>query len=83
MSLEELRNALRQRPFRPFRMFSTDGGTYDIRHSELCMPGARIVIVGIPAAGYEEPTIDRYAVVDLLHITRFEPLEVAPPSVQG
>ena len=50
MSIEEVRNALRQRPFRPFRLFITDGGSYEIRHLELCVPGARTVFVGIPAA---------------------------------
>jgi hypothetical protein len=75
MTMNELRNALRLTPFRPFRVFVTDGGSYDVRHPDLCMIGPRIAVIGIPPAGQSEPILERYAVVDLIHVTRLEPLD--------
>lgn len=74
MPLEELRDVLRRKPFQPFRLFVTDGSTFDIRHPELCVPGARSVFIGTPAPGQIEPIYDRFAIVDLVHITRLEPI---------
>ena len=31
--------------------------------------------IGIPPAGQNEPILERYAVVDLIHVTRLEPLD--------
>jgi hypothetical protein len=56
-----------------------DSGTYDVRHPDLCMIGPRIAVIGIPPAGQNEPILERYAVVDLIHVTRLEPLD-NPPS---
>ena len=39
MTMNDLLEALRMVPFRPFRVFVTDGGTYDVRHPDLCMIG--------------------------------------------
>ncbi len=76
MTMNDLRAALRMVPFRPFRVFVTDGGTYDVRRPDLCMIGPRIAVIGIPPAGQSEAILERYAVVDLIHVTRLEPLEM-------
>lgn len=81
MSLDEIRTALALRPFRPFRLYVTDGASYDVSHPDLLMPGNRAVVVGIPAAGQTDPLFDRFAVVDLIHITRIEPLPI--PTAPG
>lgn len=75
MRLEEIQEALRRRPFAPFRVFVSDGATYDIRHQELCVPGRRSIFIGMPSAGDDEAVFDRYAIVDLAHVTRIEPAE--------
>jgi hypothetical protein len=75
MTMNDLREALRLVPFRPFRVFVTDGGTYDVRHPDLCMIGPRIAVIGIPPAGQNEPILERFAVVDLIHVTRLEPID--------
>lgn len=80
MPLEELLRVLRRRPFHPFRVYITDGSSYEVRHPELCMPGARAVIIGLPSSAYPEPVYDRIVDIDLLHITRLEPL---PPTTGG
>ena len=74
MPLEELLIWLRRRPFRPFRVFVSDGAAYDARHPELVMPGKRSVLIGFPANGETEPVYERFVDIDLVHITRFEPL---------
>jgi hypothetical protein len=56
-------------------MFISDGAAYDVRHPELCVPGRRTVFVGLTESA--EPVYDRFAIVDLIHITRLEPLEAA------
>lgn len=82
MAPDELRDALRQQPFEPFRIVMTDGATFDIRHPDLLMVGRRTATVGLtgqPGQTFYERTVK----VDLLHVIRIEPLErasTAPPS---
>jgi hypothetical protein len=80
MRLQELKDAVGQQPFRPFRVFLTDGATYDVRHPELCMLGHGSAIIGLPAAGEPEPLFDRHVIVDLSHIFRMEPLATTVPG---
>jgi hypothetical protein len=75
MNLQDVQDALHRRPFTPFRVFIFDGATYDVRHPELCVPGRRSVFIGITEA--PEPVFDRFAIVDLILITRLEPLEAS------
>jgi hypothetical protein len=82
MSHEDILGVVRRRPFQPFRFFVSDGSVYDVRHPELVMLGKRSVAVGLTT----EPTqtvYDRLATVDLLHITRLEPLESATAAGNG
>ena len=77
MHLQDLRDALHQQPFTPFRLFISGGVTFDVRHPELCVPGIRSAFIGFPAPAQSEPAFDRYTIVDLRHIIRLEPLEQA------
>ncbi len=77
MHVQDLQTALRRQPFTPFRLFLSDGAAYDIRHSELCVPGRRSVFIGIEESETNELLYDKYAIVDLVHIPRLEPLEKA------
>ncbi len=79
MAPEELRGALRQQPFEPFRLVMTDGAGYEIRHPDLLLVGQRSATVGLtgdPTQTYYERTVK----VDLLHVIRLEPLEAKPPA---
>ena len=75
MTLQDLRDALHQEPFTPFRLFVSGGATFEIRHPELCVPGLRSAFIGFPAQGQAELAYDRYTIVDLRNIIRLEPLE--------
>ncbi len=78
---EELRDALHQHPFEPFRLVMTDGVAFEVRHPDLLMVGVRTATVGLtgqPGQTFYERTVK----VDLLHIIRIEPLQIAtsPPN---
>ena len=73
MSAEELREDLKQQPFRPFRVVMSDGGGFDIVHPDLLWVGQRSAMIGLtgaPSVGLYERTVR----VDLRHVVRTEPL---------
>lgn len=73
MPLEELLQWIRRQPFEPFRIHLTDGTSYEVRHPELIMAGARAVHVGI-AINPNQLYYDRAEVVSLIHVVRIEPM---------
>jgi hypothetical protein len=85
MRREELIEAIRAAPFRPFRLFLSDGRAFEIRHPEVLMVARHSATVGIQDSGGAEPAsqsypqIDRFALVDLLHITGIEQLPQPQP----
>jgi hypothetical protein len=82
MTQEELREAARRQPFKPFRVVLTTGATYDIRHSDLIMVGCRSAVLGMT----NEPpgtVYDRTIQVDLLHVVGIEELPAPPQSANG
>jgi len=76
MAPEELRDTLKHQPFEPFRIVLTDGVGYDIRHPDLLLIGKRSAIVGLAGDG-STPYYERTVKVDLLHVSRIEPLPAA------
>jgi hypothetical protein len=78
MPLEDLLGFIRHRPFIPFRVVLLDGASYEIHHPELVMPGARSIVIGIPADP-SHPYYQRTITAALLHVSRLEPLD-APVS---
>jgi len=80
MRPEDLRQFLRQQPFRPFRITLTDGSTYDIRHPELVALGRSSLVIGFAAQDEPEPVYDDYIAVSLLHIMQAQPVDTASSS---
>jgi hypothetical protein len=84
MRRNDLVEALRTSPFRPFRLYLSDGGTFEIRHPELLMVGLHSAVIGVmdqhgnDGAGERYPRVERFTTVDLLHITRIEELQGQP-----
>jgi hypothetical protein len=75
MRVQELREVLRQQPFQPFRLVTTDGASFEVRRPDLCMFGVHgTMLVGIPPAGMNEPMYERHVTIDLSHIVRLEQL---------
>ena len=81
MPRQPLLEAIRQAPFRPFRLHLTGGTTYETRHPEMVMVGPGYAVVGLP--GDSPPAIERHEIVDLLHVIRLEPLESAASTGDG
>ena len=75
MSFDDLRELARRRPLAPFRLYLTDGSTFDVRHPDLFMLGRRSVVIGL-AADPAQSFYDQATTVDLLPITHTDPLLV-------
>jgi hypothetical protein len=73
----DLVQALRRRPFLPFRLHISDGTVFDITHPELLLVSPDSAVVGLPSEKYPFPQVDRYQIVDLAHIVRLEPVQTA------
>ncbi len=80
MSPHEINNALRRKPFVPFRITLTEGSQYEVPHPEWCMVGSRVVVVGVQPEGLADPLFDYSVSIDPLHIVKLEPMET---SVKG
>jgi hypothetical protein len=78
MRTDQIRELMRKQPFRPFRLFLSDGATYDVRHPELVMVTLAFVAVGLN--GGDGDLAETLALLDPIHITRIEPLKGGPKS---
>jgi hypothetical protein len=74
MPLQEILNMLRRQPFVPFRIHLSDGSSYEVRHPDLVMPGARSIAVGIPSSALPPDVYESVVILALPHITRLEPI---------
>jgi len=83
MPPQDLLQAIRKRPFVPFRLHLTDGMTYEVYHPELMMVGLASAIVGVSAPGQGQPVYEHYETVDLRHIVRMEPLKAPAAAGNG
>ncbi len=77
MSDDDLLQAVRKRPFEPFRIQVSDGTTYEIRHPELVMVGLSTILIGVPATGQAKPVYERYETVSLGHVVKLLPLSAS------
>ncbi len=76
MKPEDIRELRDAEPFVPFRIFLTDGKTYDIPHRDFLMVARNVIDIGLadnPASGI----YDRIVWVSPLHIVRIENLQAA------
>jgi hypothetical protein len=72
----------RLRPFSPFRITTSAGETYDVRHPDMIMIGFGSITVGIPPSP-DSDFYERTALISLFHVVKIEPLEPAQTSGQG
>jgi hypothetical protein len=80
MGPADLLQALRKRPFEPFRIQVSDGATFDVRHPELVMVGLRAVLIGIPASKESQPVYEHVDTVSLGHVVKLLPITAGPPG---
>jgi hypothetical protein len=81
MAANDIIALLRARPFEPFRIVTSDGTTYEVRHPELVMVGVASTIIGYPDR-HNPGVYERYDIVSMRHIVRLEPEAQAtnPPA---
>lgn len=79
LTADDIRDRVRERPFRPLRIVTSSGETYDVLHPDLIMIGQHEITVGllgsVPSTYYS-----RQARIALMHITALHDLPVAPPA---
>jgi hypothetical protein len=69
MTLDTIEELLRRRPFEPFRIVTSNGDRYDVRHPEMVLRVKNGVYVGLGGRGV---VADRAAFVSLLHVAAIE-----------
>jgi len=70
MSPETIQKRVLQHPFQPFRLFLSDGATYDVQQPEMILVTRREVVIALPKPG--EMMARHVVYCDPLHITRIE-----------
>jgi hypothetical protein len=79
MTPATLKERLKVSAFRPFRIVTSDGTTYDVRDRDLLMVGLGEIVVGIPSD--QDASLFRATrLVSLRHVVRLEPLEEIAPT---
>ena len=71
--LEDVREWLDKRPFKPFHIRLQDGRSFKIGKLHKCIVGMRAVYVGVPDPRRRGVALDTHHVA-LVHVVRFEPL---------
>ncbi|HEX4053035.1 MAG TPA: hypothetical protein VHX86_02095 [Tepidisphaeraceae bacterium] len=69
MTLDTIEELLARRPFEPFRIITSSGDRYDVRHPELLLRVKNGLYVG---HGERGTVADRAAFISLLHISAVE-----------
>ena len=72
MRADEISKHLRRQPFRPIRVYVSDGSSYDVRHPELMFVSRSEVVIGLNPGTDVIP--ERSVYCDPVHITRIEPI---------
>ena len=78
MTPQDLNRLLTAKPFESFRIFLTDGRTFDVHHPDFVLVGQRTAHI-YEVDDPESRIYSNYAIVGLLHIVRAEPLATTAP----
>lgn len=74
MSPADIRILTQRKPFIPFRILTSDGTFYEVRHPDLVMIGLSSVAIGYPSER-DPHSYEKMDIVSLRHIVRLEPEE--------
>ncbi len=76
---KDIRERAKQQPFRPLRLVTSSGQSYDVNHPDLIWVGHRDVMVGVAAK--DEPNYyDAVSRIAIIHITALQDLPPLPTS---
>ena len=74
MNPQAINEFLRSRPFVPFRVYTSDGKSFDIKHPEMAMLTRMALVAARPVKDSRTEIPPRADMVSPLHIVRLEPL---------
>jgi len=77
MTYETIRGRLDMRPFQPFRVVTSSGEAYEVRHPEMAFPTQTEMVIASPD---RNGIPSRARIVSNLHITALEPIEAPAGS---
>jgi hypothetical protein len=77
MNPQEVRDFLKAAPFVPFRVYTSDGQSFDIKHPEMAFVTRLMLYVGKPVTDPTKDIPTRADSVSMLHVVRLEPLIAA------
>jgi hypothetical protein len=77
MRIEDIRGLMRATPFQPFRVYLTNGETYDIHHPDMLLATLGAVHIAAPTPGTNDYGSVR--IVSLVHIVKIEYLPPLSP----
>jgi hypothetical protein len=80
MSPKEFREHLRKKPFKPFRVFLSDGSSHDVPHPEMALVTQGEISIAVSGAADEDAVPEKMVYCDPWHITRLEPIPQAEPK---
>jgi hypothetical protein len=69
MTLDTIEDLLKRQPFEPFRIVTSSGDRYEVRHPEMVLRVKNGIYVGLGGRG---GVADRAAYVSLLHVAAVE-----------
>ena len=78
MTLQDFQRLLKARPFEPFRVVTSSGERYEVRHPEVAFLTRTKLVLGVDPDA--QGTAEDWAMVSLLHVAAIEPL---PAKVNG
>lgn len=86
-TVNEMLTLLNQKPFVPFKLIMSDGGSVPIPSRELAFPGRRMAVIGLLDPDQQDTIYDRWTTISYMHVTRVEmlnastmPFAAPPPS---
>lgn len=72
---DAIRARVRQQPFQPFKILTSDGQQYEVRHPDLILVGRREITVGA-TSNADATTYEHLNRIALMHITAINDLSV-------
>lgn len=83
MNLKGLRAQLREQPFHPFRIVTSDGESHEVRHPELVIIVEGGLVYLFEASDSENAEAKMPKKISAMHITTLEPVEVKNEGSTG
>ena len=78
MRLSEMKRVIAHHPFRPFRVFVSDGSAHDVTDPAHVLLFKHTLIIGL--VGEDDDVPEQAVYCDTMHITRLETIGDEPPA---